>query len=95
MLTLEEAAQADLLLVVVDGSDPMACSQVLAVEQTLASLGMQDKDKLYVINKSDKITDETALKNLRNEVGESVVVSAHSGQGTDEMLAIIEDPSTC
>ena len=89
--TLEEAAQADLLLVVVDGSDSMARAQVVAVEQTLESLGMQDKEKLYVINKADKISDETALENLRAEVGESVVVSAHSGQGLDEMLAIIED----
>lgn len=89
--TLEEAAQADLLLVVIDGADPMARAQVTAVEQTLAELGMADKEKLYVINKVDMITDEIALEALRGELGESVVVSAHSGQGIDEMLGIIED----
>lgn len=89
--TLEEAAQADLLLVVVDGADPMAKTQVAAVEQTLASLGMKDKDKLYIINKADKIKDEIALQKLRDYLGESVVVSAHTGQGIDELLAIIEN----
>ena len=89
--TLEEAAQSDLLLVVVDGSDPMAKAQVAAVERTLEELGMGNKEKLYIINKADKINDELSLERLRGELGESVVVSAHSGQGVDEMLAIIED----
>ena len=92
--TLEEAAQADLLLVVVDGADPMAKAQVLAVEDTLASLGMKDKEKLYIINKADKITDELALERLINDLGESVVVSAHTGQGLDELLNIIEEKVT-
>ncbi len=89
--TLEEAAQSDLLLVVIDGSDPMAKTQLVSVERTLAELGMGDKDKLYIINKADKINDEISLERLRGEIGKSVVVSAHSGQGIDEMLAIIED----
>ncbi len=89
--TLEEAAQSDLLLLVIDGSDPMAKAQVVAVEQTLESLKMGEKERLYVINKADKVADPEVLADLRRELGESVVVSAHSGQGIDEMLAIIED----
>ncbi len=89
--TLEEASQADLLLLVVDGSDSMARTQVAAVEETLESLGMGKKERLYLINKADKLSDEHELAALRAELGESVVVSAHTGQGVATMLEMIEE----
>ena len=90
--TLEEAAQADLLLQVVDGSDPMALVQAEAVDRTLEELGMSNKDRLYIINKQDAVTDDVFLSRLKNEFGDNaVIVSAHTGSGIDNLFKEIEN----
>ncbi len=88
--TLEEAAQADLLLHVVDAADPLARLQMQAVDTTLESLGMRENDRVYVFNKCDAVTDHAALEGLRNLVQPVLTLSAISGTGLDELLRLLK-----
>jgi GTP-binding protein HflX len=82
--TLEEAADADLLLHVVDGSDPRPEWQVSAVREVLGQIGGKlDRTmpaELVVVNKTDA-ADEVALARLRNLLPGAVFVSARTGEG--------------
>jgi GTPase len=82
--TLEEAADADLLLHVVDGSDPRPEWQVSAVREVLGEIGGKLNRpmpaELIVVNKTDA-ADEVALARLRNLLPGAVFVSARTGDG--------------
>jgi GTP-binding protein HflX len=82
--TLEEVAQADLIVHVVDGSDPDPASQLRAVREVLADIGALDVPELVVINKSDAADEET-LTLLRRQESAPVVVSARTGDGLEEL----------
>jgi GTP-binding protein HflX len=86
--TLEEVAQADLLLHVVDATDPMPERQVEAVREVLAEV-VREQDvpmpaELLVVNKVDA-ADELALVRLRHLLGDAVFVSARTGAGIAEL----------
>jgi GTP-binding protein HflX len=86
--TLEEVAQADLLVHVVDGADAMPEAQISAVRQVLAEIG-EDRDtpmppELMVVNKIDA-ADELQLARLRHVLPDAVFVSAASGAGVEEL----------
>jgi GTP-binding protein HflX len=87
--TLEEVADADLILHVVDGSDPDPRSQLAAVREVLAEVGAGDVPELVVINKADS-ADPIELKGLQLAEPQSVVVSARTGDGIDDLVAQIE-----
>jgi GTPase len=87
--TLEEVADADLILHVVDGSDPDPRSQLAAVREVLAEVGAGDVPELVVINKADS-ADPIELKGLQLAEQQSVVVSARTGGGIDDLVAEIE-----
>ena len=90
--TLEEAAQADLLLVVVDAASPLARAQTRAVRSTLASLGLESHDCLYVFNKIDAApADGIDLAHLRAEFSPAVEVSAATGQGVEALVAVLQE----
>ena len=82
--TLEEAADADLLLHVVDGSDARPEWQVSAVREVLGQIGGElDRSmpaELVVVNKTDA-ADEVALARLRNLLPGALFVSARTGDG--------------
>jgi GTP-binding protein HflX len=86
--TLEEAADADLLVHVVDGSDPRPEWQVSAVREVLGEIGgkldRQMPAELVVVNKTDA-ADEVALARLRNLLPGAVFVSARTGDGVPEL----------
>ncbi len=63
--TLEEARQADLLLHVVDASNPEAENQMRAVGEVLTELGLEDHPTLLVFNKADRVPDRSFLDVLR------------------------------
>ncbi len=88
--TLEEAAQADLLLHVIDGTDPLARRHRAAVDQTLEQLGLADRERFYVYNKADAVTDSAMLEGLCNTAEPGQVVSAHTGEGLDDLLAMLK-----
>jgi GTP-binding protein HflX len=87
--TLEEVADADLILHVVDGSDADPRSQLTAVREVLAEIGAAAVPELVVINKADD-ADPIAVEGLRLTEKQSVVVSARTGDGIDALLAEIE-----
>ncbi|WP_153396371.1 GTPase HflX [Ornithinicoccus halotolerans] len=87
--TLEEAADADLLLHVVDGSHPDPEGQVSAVRGVLADVGAADVKELIVVNKADRAAPEV-LDRLRRLSPHLVVVSARTGEGVPELLTAVE-----
>ncbi len=87
--TLEESARADLLVHVVDGSDPDPEGQIAAVRAVLSDIGAGDVPELIVINKADRAAPET-LTVLRTHHRDAMVVSARTGLGLDELRAAIE-----
>ena len=86
--TLEEVAEADLILHVVDGSDADPEAQLAAVRAVLADVDAQDVPELVVINKAD-LADPLVVDRLRRRERHTVVVSARTGLGMDELQQII------
>ncbi|MBX3466997.1 MAG: GTPase HflX [Planctomycetes bacterium] len=89
--TLEEVITADLLLHVVDASDPGALDQVKAVRDVLDSLGAGDKPELMVLNKVDRVDQPELLPYLERRFARSVRVSALAGQGADALRGLVNE----
>jgi GTPase len=101
--TLEEVAEADLLVHVVDASSPTVLRQVEAVDQVLKEIGAGERPIVIALNKIDKITNDATLKLEGNTSelpvkleGKSsalpvVCVSALNGTGVDDLLRCISD----
>lgn len=87
--TLEEVAEADLILHVVDGSDEAPEDQIAAVREVLAEIDASGVPELIVINKADAADPEVIARLMRREP-HSVVVSARTGVGMEDLLAAIE-----
>lgn len=86
--TLRVAAEADLLVHVVDGSAPDPASHIDAVREVLEEIGAGDVDELLCFNKVDRSSEATRLA-ARNPG--SVSISALTGAGIDDLLAAIGD----
>ena len=87
--TLEEVTDADLVIHVVDGSDAHPEDQLSAVREVLAEIGAGNLPELVVINKAD-IADPLQLAALRRREPDALIVSAHSGEGIEELLARLD-----
>ncbi|SDU75997.1 GTPase HflX [Jiangella alkaliphila] len=87
--TLEEAADADLLVHVVDGSHPDPEGQLTAVRAVLADIGAGGVREVVAINKSDAADPMVVARLLRNEP-HAISVSARTGAGVDKLRALIE-----
>ncbi|MDN5796335.1 MAG: GTPase HflX [Intrasporangium sp.] len=83
--TLEEVADADLLLHVVDGSHPDPEGQISAVREVLADVGGDSIKEVIVVNKAD-ISDPEVLDRIRRQEKHSIAVSARTGEGLDDLL---------
>ena len=89
--TLEEAALSDILLHIVDASDPEYPDEMKVTEELLAELGAGGKPTLIVYNKCDREADGIPAPALApNGSNRAVCVSALTGQGVDEMVAMLE-----
>jgi len=87
--TLEESIHADLLLHVVDASDPDPAGQVAAVGQVLEQIGADQVPEQLVINKIDLVDDET-LAGLRSRFPDAVFVCVRTGDGLDALRERID-----
>ena len=87
--TLEEVADSDLILHVVDGSHPDPEGQIAAVREVFAEIGADKVPEIVVINKADA-ADPLVIARLRQREPHSVVVSAKTGEGIAEALAAVE-----
>lgn len=95
--TLEEVAEATLILHVVDASSAHAVSQSAHVREVLAEIGAASTPQLLVLNKSDRLSDPAAeVETLRARIlGEAaparaVAISALTGEGLDRLLEAID-----
>lgn len=86
--TLEEAKYADIILHVVDSSNPDAYKQMHIVYDTLTKLGIQDKTIVTAFNKQDKVDTEQILKDFKADY--TVKISARTGQDVDKLLELIQ-----
>ena len=94
--TLQEAADADLLLHVVDAASPMLREQMQEVERVLDDIGASNVPQVWVYNKCDLIEDSrqsrTVVDHVEVQAGvrrPRVFVSAISGQGLPELRQLI------
>ena len=87
--TLEESVEADLLVHVVDASDPDPAGQITAVRTVLSEIGAGTIAEQIVFNKVD-LVDPAVLIPLRTLAPDAVFCSARTGQGLDEVRARIE-----
>lgn len=82
--TLEEAAYADILMVLIDATDPEGEEHLAVTEELLSDLGAAGKPVLYVFNKCDAASE---LPNAAAMGDSAVFVSAKTGWGIDRLLA--------
>ena len=82
--TLEEAALADVLVIVSDGSSPDMLQQHDTVEEVLAELGATEQKRIEVINKCDAGDPDPVFPG-------AVLISAKTGEGLDDLLAKIAE----
>ncbi|MER5964316.1 GTPase HflX [Streptomyces sp. NPDC002057] len=87
--TMEEVADSDLILHVVDGSHPAPEEQLAAVREVFRDVGAVNVPEIVIINKADA-ADPLVLQRLLRMEKHSLVVSARSGQGIEELLALID-----
>ncbi|KQP25645.1 MULTISPECIES: GTPase HflX [unclassified Aeromicrobium] len=87
--TLEEVAESDLVLHVVDASHPDPEGQIAAVREVFAEIDATGVPEIIVLNKADA-ADPMMVKQLLAREPHAVLVSARTGQGIDELLAAVE-----
>lgn len=99
--TLQEAAEADLLLHVVDAANPLLAEQMAEVQRVLAEIGADNVPQVLVYNKFDKLETtqqpRSVVDVLELEGGvrvPRVFVSALTGQGLDELRRVIAEAVT-
>jgi len=94
--TLEEVADADLIVHVVDAAHPDPAGQIATVRDVIGEVGARDIPELVVFNKADLVTPEERLV-LRGLHPDAVFASARTGEGVPEVLAaiarLLPDPS--
>ena len=88
--TLEEVAQADLILHVVDASDVDPEAQIRAVHEVLADIDALGVPEQLVFNKADA-ADADMLIRLRRLFPEALFVSALTGDGLDKLQAVVDE----
>ena len=86
--TLEEAKYSDIILHVVDCSNPQMEIQMHVVYETLRELGVTDKVMVTVFNKIDAAEPDTTLKDFSSDF--QVRISARTGEGIDELENLLE-----
>lgn len=88
--TLDEAKYSDIIMIVIDASDPEYLSQLECTEQTLDELGAGDKPTIYVFNKCDKGTYDDPVIDRSRQREHVVHISALSGKGCDELAELLQ-----
>ena len=86
--TLEEAKYSDIILHVVDASNPQMDEQMHTVYETLQNLGVKDKPVITVFNKIDRMEDIWVPRDLHADY--YVKISARTGEGITEFLQAVE-----
>jgi len=88
--TLEEALVADLVLHLVDFSNPQYEAQMSTTDDVLRELGASEKELITVFNKMDLVENDLEKFKAKKLTGRSVFISANTGEGIDLLLAELE-----
>jgi len=88
--TLEEAAEADLLIHVLDVSHPRVYEHSQAVFEVLKQLAADNKNIITALNKIDLLDDQAWLAKLKKDFINPVAISAKSGSNLDVLLQAVE-----
>lgn len=88
--TLEEVAEADILLHVVDISHPKAKEQSAAVFKVLDELGVKGKAVITALNKIDKVAPDFPVDKMIREFDNGVAISALKKEGLDKLIGMIK-----
>ncbi len=89
--TLDEASYADVLMIVLDVSDPEYRAQLDVTEKLLDELGASGKPTLYVLNKCDLGAASMPTIGVPAEHSWTVAVSARTGQGIDRLTELLQE----
>ncbi|MEU9704154.1 GTPase HflX [Streptomyces sp. NPDC047981] len=87
--TMEEVGDSDLILHVVDGAHPAPEEQLAAVREVFRDVGAVNVPEIVVINKADA-ADPLILQRLMRAERHAIAVSARTGEGIEELLALID-----
>lgn len=87
--TLEEAKYADILIHVVDASNPHMDEQMYVVYETLRELGVEQKKVITLFNKQDKLPETEIFRDFKADY--VLKVSARTGQGLEELRQTLEE----
>ena len=85
--TLEEAKYADIIIHVVDASNPQMDEQMHVVYETLRQLGVEDRPVITLFNKQDRLERPVSQRDFRAEY--SIMTSAKTGQGLEELKSAL------
>lgn len=88
--TLEEVADSDVIIHVVDAAHPDPAGQLQTVRDVIGEVGARDIPELVVFNKADLISDDDRLV-LRGLEPAALFASARTGEGIDEVLAALAE----
>jgi GTP-binding protein HflX len=89
--TLEEIAEADLLLHVVDISHPNALSQYQSVQKTLEEIGASHIPMVTALNKADQLQHPETAREILKEFPKSIATSAIKGTGIPDLLHLLRE----
>ena len=85
--TLEEAKYADIIIHVVDSSNPQMDTQMQVVYETLRQLGVEEKPIITLFNKQDRFEERHNFKDFKADY--SIITSAKTGEGLDELKSLL------
>lgn len=85
--TLEEVKYADIIIHVVDASNPQMDVQMHVVYETLRQLGVEGKPVITLFNKQDLLPEPVRMRDAQADY--TLAVSARTGQGLDELKAVL------
>jgi GTPase len=88
--TLEEISHADLIVHVVDGTDPDPMGQIRTVHEVIAEVDASSIPELIIFNKADLLSDDDQVR-LRGLVPGSLLISARTGAGFEELESKIAE----
>jgi GTP-binding protein HflX len=90
--TLEEVQEAAVILHVTDISNPHHAEQDAEVLKVLRDLGVEDRPRLHILNKIDRLSEEdlNVLRKFNGQGQDVVLASAVTGEGLEDLLAQID-----
>ncbi len=87
--TLEEAKYADIIIHVVDSSNPQREKQMHIVYKTLQNLGVSGKKMITLFNKQDQVEEDAVGKDAKAD--KTLKISAKTGEGLEQLLEVLEE----